>query len=114
MEHTVNEFKNLLAQVDFSGVRIQLDKFEKDMIRIHTSWENELNTITWLSEQLGRPYDKVGALLSPFSWRRRNIAYDHYFCSQLMACALQRLHMIPHCNPGNLTPNSLFRVLQGA
>ena len=87
---------------------------ERDMIHIQTSWENELNTITWLSEQLGRPYDKVGALLSPFSWRRRNIAYDHYFCSQLMACALQRLHMIPQCNPGNLTPNSLFRVLQGA
>ena len=42
---------------------------EQDMIPIQTSWENELNTITWLSDQLGRPYDKVGALLSPFAWR---------------------------------------------
>lgn len=42
MEHTVNEFKNLLAQVDFSGVRMQLDKFEKDMIRIHgPDWKVE-------------------------------------------------------------------------
>lgn len=87
---------------------------EKDMIPIHTSWANELNTITWLSEQLGRPYDKVGALLSPFSWRRKNMAYDYYFCSQLMGCALQRLNMIQQFNPGSLTPNSLFRALNGA
>ena len=84
---------------------------EHDMIPIHTSWQNELNTITWLSNQMGRPYDKVGALLSPLAWRRRNAAYDQYFCSQLMACALQRLNMFQHCNPGNLTPNSLHRVL---
>lgn len=87
---------------------------ENDMIPIHTSWANELNTITWLSEQLGRPYDRVGALLSPFAWRSKNMAYEHYFCSQLMACALQRLKMIEQCNPGNLTPNSLYRALHGA
>ena len=87
---------------------------DQDMIPIQTSWESELNTITWLSDQLGTPYDKIGALLSPVAWRRKNMAYDHYFCSQLMACALQRLNMIQHCNPGNLTPNSLYRFLQGA
>jgi len=87
---------------------------ERDMHHIDISWDSELNTITWLANQLGRPYDKVGALLSPVAWRRKSLAYDHYFCSQLMACALQRLNMIEHCNPGNLTPNSLYRILQGA
>ena len=87
---------------------------ERDMIHIDTSWENELNTVTWLSNQLGKPYDKVGALLSPFSWRNKNNTYDNYFCSQLMVCALQRLNMIQYCNPGNITPNSLFRILHSA
>lgn len=35
MQHTVTQFNNLLAQVDFSGVRLQLEKFENDMKQIH-------------------------------------------------------------------------------
>lgn len=87
---------------------------ERDMVPINISWESELNTITWLANQLGAPYDKAGALLSPIPWRHKSLAYDHYFCSQLMACALQRLNMIQQCNPAALTPNSLYRVLQSA
>ena len=87
---------------------------ERDMIKVHTSWENELNTVTWLSHQLGRPYDRVGALMSPFAWRRPNNTSDHYFCSQLMACALQRLGKLKHLNPGGLTPNSLYSALHSA
>jgi len=87
---------------------------ERDMQRIDITWESELNTITWLGNQLGAPYDKTGALLSHLPWRKRSLAYDRYFCSQLMACALQRLHMVQQCNPGHVTPNSLHRLLQGA
>ena len=85
---------------------------EKDMIKINTNWENELNTITWLTNQLGTPYDKLGALLSPFHWRKANGAYEQYFCSQLMACALQRLGHISNYNPGGLTPNALHAALK--
>lgn len=87
---------------------------ERDMQHIDISWDSELNTITWLANQLGTPYDKTGALLSPIPLRRKSLAYESYFCSQLMVCALQRLHMIQQCNPGNVTPNSLYRILQGA
>lgn len=87
---------------------------ERDILHIDIPWENELNTITWLSNQLGTHYDKTGALLSIIPWRKKSLAYESYFCSQLMVCALQRLNMLTHCNPGNVTPNTLHHFLHGA
>ena len=84
---------------------------ENDTIRIQTSWEKELNTITWLSNQIGAPYDTAGALLCQVPLRKDNVTYDRYFCSQLMGCALKRLGFLHHCNPAHLSPNSLHRLL---
>lgn len=86
----------------------------QDTVKINTSWENELNTVTWLANQIGAPYDHLGAVLYGVPLRKQNIAYDSYFCSQLMACALQRLNMLTHINPASLTPNGLYRHLQNA
>lgn len=42
MQHTVNQFNNFLEQVDFSGVRIQLEKFDRDMQHLHgPDWKVE-------------------------------------------------------------------------
>jgi len=85
---------------------------EENLVHIDVPWEQELNAITWLSQQMGAPYDKTGAVLSFYPWRTHAHAYDRYFCSQLMVCALQRLGKIKHANPGAVTPNKLFLLLQ--
>lgn len=83
-----------------------------NVVHINTSWENELNTIGWLSNQIGSSYDHMGALLYSMPLRRPNNTYNSYFCSQLMACALQRLGYFQHLNPASLTPNGLYAVLK--
>lgn len=85
---------------------------KKDTIKINISWENELNTIFWLSQQIGCPYDHIGACLYGIPLRSKQNTYDSYFCSQLMGCALQRLGKIPHLNPSSLTPNGLYSALK--
>lgn len=87
-------------------------KPKENMIHIDVKWESELNTVTWLCNQLGAPYDRLGAILSPIPLRNSNNSYEKYFCSQLMACALQRLGKIDHHNPAGLTPNSLYALLK--
>lgn len=87
---------------------------ERDTIRIDVKWESELNTFQWLSNQIGCSYDHMGAVLYGIPLRQRSNTYDHYFCSQLMACALQRLGRIQHLNPASLTPNGLYSVLKNA
>lgn len=83
-------------------------------VHIDTGWENELNTICWLSNQIGSPYDHAGAVLYNIPLRRANNTYNTYFCSQLMACALQRLGYFTHLNPASLTPNGLYSALKNA
>jgi|TARA_B110000977_G_scaffold193475_1_gene268504 hypothetical protein len=85
---------------------------EKDTIKIGLKWEQELNLVTWLSHQIGKQYDTTGALLCPFHWRKEDLAYDRYFCSQLMGVALKRQGYLTYCNPGGLSPNSLFAALK--
>ena len=84
----------------------------KDTIAIDMNFEQELNCVTWLSNQIGREYDTVGALLCPFHWRKEDLAYDRYFCSQLMGCALKRQGFLTYVNPGALSPNSLYTALK--
>jgi len=84
---------------------------QNDTIRIQVNWEKELNTITWLSNQIGAQYDTMGALLCQFPLRKDSVAYESYFCSQLMGCALKRLGFLNNCNPAHLSPNSLYRML---
>ena len=83
-----------------------------DIIKIQTSWENELNTITWLSNQIGCPYDHAGAVMYSVPLRQANNTYDSYFCSQLMACALRRLGKLHEYNPSALSPNGLYAALK--
>ena len=83
----------------------------EDLIKVHLDWETELNTTTWLWNQIGAPYDRLGALLSLVPLRESSVSYDRYFCSQLMACALQRVGKLRNYNPSGLTPNSLHTAL---
>ena len=84
----------------------------KDKLHLNISFEKELNMLTWLMNQMGAPYDTIGAVLCMVPLRKYSTAYDKYFCSQLMACALQRLGYLRHCNPGHLSPNKLYQKLQ--
>lgn len=84
----------------------------KDKLRLNVTFEKELNVLTWLTNQMGAHYDTAGAVLCMLPWRRFSTSYDKYFCSQLMACALQRLGYLRDCNPGHLSPNKLYSKLQ--
>lgn len=84
-----------------------------NMLPIDVSWEEELRMSGWLWNQVGKPYDELGAILSPLSFRKSRDTYEKYFCSQLMACALQRVGKLQRCNPASLTPNSLYFALKG-
>lgn len=84
----------------------------KDLLHVDMPWEDELKVSGWLWKQIGRPYDELGALLSPVGFRSSKDQYDRYFCSQLMACALQRLGKLQRLNPSGLTPNSLYSALK--
>ncbi len=83
-----------------------------DKIHLKISFEKELNVLNWLTNQMGAHYDTTGAVLCMLPWRKYSTSYDKYFCSQLMACALQRLGYLQYCNPGNLSPNKLYQRLQ--
>jgi hypothetical protein len=85
---------------------------QKDTVKIDIDFENELNCVSWLSNQIGKQYDTTGALLCPFHWRKEDLAYDRYFCSQLMGVALKRQGFLTYCNPGGLSPNSLYSMLK--
>lgn len=87
---------------------------EKDMMDIDITWEDELRVSRWLWNQVGKPYDEIGALASPLTFRSSRDTYDRYFCSQLMACALQRVNKLQHRNPASLTPNSLYSALKAS
>ena len=84
----------------------------KDLVKVPMGWDTELNLFTWCMNQMGAKYDKIGALLSPIQWRKKNAAYERYFCSQLMTCGLQRVGFLEHHNPGGVTPNSLYDALR--
>ena len=84
----------------------------RDKIKLDVGFDKELNMLTWLTNQMGSPYDTTGAVLCMLPWRKYSTTYDKYFCSQLMACALQRLGYLQYCNPGHLSPNTLYRKLQ--
>ncbi len=84
----------------------------QDKIHLKISFEKELNMLNWLTNQIGAPYDTTGAVLCMLPWRQYSTSYEKYFCSQLMACALQRLGYLQYCNPGHLSPNTLYRKLQ--
>ena len=85
---------------------------QKDMVKIDVEFDQELNCVTWLSNQIGKEYDITGALLCPVHWRKEDLAYDRYFCSQLMGVALKRQGFLTYCNPGGLSPNSLYAMLK--
>lgn len=84
----------------------------KDKIHLNISFDKELNMLNWLTNQMGAEYDTTGAVLCMLPWRKYSTSYEKYFCSQLMACALQRLGYLQYCNPGNLSPNKLYQRLQ--
>ena len=64
----------------------------------------------FLLSQVGKGYDIPGAWLYWVPMRREKKEYNRYFCSQLVACAVN------HCNksfpnPSSLSPNSLYKYM---
>ena len=84
----------------------------KRMLPIDVSFEQELQIARWLFTQYGCPYDKLGAMLCVIPWRKAQKQYTRYFCSQLMACALNNVDITHIHNPAGMSPNRLYRYLQ--
>ena len=81
-----------------------------DQIPMKYSFEEEKKIVRFLLDQVGSPYDLAGAWLFFVPWRRERKSYGKYFCSQLVACALNHSgKALP--NPGSLSPNGLYKYL---
>tara|TARA_B100001250_G_C19813748_1_gene797112 strand:- start:435 stop:1043 length:609 start_codon:yes stop_codon:yes gene_type:complete len=80
------------------------------MMPMDTKSDQEIQIAKWLFNQYGAPYDRVGATLCMFHWRKTHTQYKKYFCSQLMACALNSCGVM-HMNDVAISPNSLYKYL---
>lgn len=81
-----------------------------NMLHIPLQFQEEKRMFEFCMKQYGKNYDRVGALGSVIPIRKHKLEYDSYFCSQLMACALNHIH-ITFVNPASATPNSLYDTL---
>jgi hypothetical protein len=75
--------------------------------------ENEMSTLKFAIEELGKDYDTSGALCSwmPFSDVHKS-SYDTYFCSEFVVTSLQRIGFMEDLSAKHTTPNSLYTYLQ--
>lgn len=75
--------------------------------------EQQLETLTFAIEELGKDYDTSGALCSwlPFSDAHQP-SYETYFCSEFVVTSFQRIGFMGDLNAKRTTPNSLFSYLQ--
>lgn len=83
---------------------------DKHLVPVACGFEDEKKLFKWCMEQCGKEYDKVGALGCVLPVRSWETEYDTYFCSQLMACGLNHIHLTS-VHPGSTTPNSLYTLL---
>jgi hypothetical protein len=83
---------------------------EDHLIALPCDFKEEKKMFAWCMNQCGKEYDKVGALGCIVPVRSWKTEYDVYFCSQLMACALNHIHLMS-VNPGGVSPNALYTAL---
>ena len=83
-----------------------------NLIPITMAFKEEKRMFEWCMKQYGKEYDKVGALGCWVPVRTHELDYPTFFCSQLMACALNHVH-VTFINPASTTPNSLYSTLTG-
>ena len=77
------------------------------------SSEQELSTLKFAIEELGKDYDTSGALCSWLPFRdMHQSSYDTYFCSEFVVTSLQRIGFMTHLSAKHTTPNSLYTYLQ--
>lgn len=81
-----------------------------NLIPITMEFKNEKKMFEWCMKQYGKEYDKFGALGCWVPVRTQELDYPTYFCSQLMACALNHMY-VTSINPASTTPNSLYATL---
>ncbi|MBT9158979.1 MAG: hypothetical protein DDT26_00228 [Dehalococcoidia bacterium] len=57
-----------------------------------------------------RPYDLWGALATVFHWAHPWRSADRWFCSELVAIAMERANLVRFSAPYGVTPGDLFRA----
>jgi len=77
------------------------------------SSEQELSTLKFAIEELGKKYDTSGALCSwlPFSDTHKS-SYETYFCSEFVVTSFQRIGFMGDLSAKHTTPNSLYTYVQ--
>lgn len=81
-----------------------------NMLHIPLDFKEEKRMFEFCMKQYGKEYDKIGAIGCVIPVRKHKVEYESYFCSQLMACALNHVH-VTFINPASTTPNSLYHTL---
>ena len=80
------------------------------LVPVQCDAKQEKQLFAWCMDQMGKKYDKFGAMGCVVPVRSCQLEYDTYFCSQLMVCALNHIHVMS-TNPGAASPNSLYSAL---
>lgn len=77
--------------------------------------DDEISTLKFAIEELGKDYDTSGALCSwlPFSDVRQS-SYETYFCSEFIVTSFQRIGRMNELSAKRTTPNSLFKFLENS
>lgn len=78
--------------------------------------EQTLDTLHFGIQELGKNYDKSGALCSwiPWSNSATQLMYESYFCSEFVVTAFQRVGHFPGLVPLHTTPNALYNYIQSS
>lgn len=79
----------------------------------NVSEDQQIQTLKFAIEQLGKDYDTTGALCSwlPFSDTRQS-SYETYFCSEFVVTSMQRIGFMSDLSAKHTTPNSLYTYLK--
>lgn len=76
--------------------------------------EDQLKHIlTFGLEEIGKQYDKTGALFSWVPWHSSEAVsrYESYFCSEFAVTALQRIGRLKDLDAKHTTPNALYNKI---
>ena len=73
--------------------------------------EQQVKTLRFAIEELGKQYDTSGALCSwlPLKDSSPKMVHETYFCSEFVVTAFQRIGFLQELSALHTTPNSLFK-----
>lgn len=87
---------------DFPAIR-------EEIIELYCSKDQERRLLLFLNRQVGKPYDVLGPILYPLGINHGRT----WFCSALVAAALDRADILSFKHPCLTSPGDIYRAAKG-